>query len=597
MKRKIFLFAILTALLSICLAVAASAKTIYKDASGNTLFSYEGENDNGKIKITSYEGSFSKTDAQGNELTWYITATTTVDNNIVHTVASLKTLGEAGNINADGVYTFASPVTNKNTVSVNYPDNAGIKKIPSFGGYNTASQNNILFAYCPNTVTEYGEDVFQETPVLVAELDDETPISFFPHKMFHDARSVRTVNIPASVEIIYSKDSNQGTPFCNTYSLETVTFAPNSKLTRIRAYAFWGSNIERIQFPDSLVAVNQNLFRGCTNLKVLRFGANFQYFENVDNNGNPTTSHHSVTHTANALQEIYLPATFYLTKPDVNYRVSYAFDGCSNAKFFFTGTREQLDTAIANFKNDAWTTGATDHNYILDAYNSNKIVTWAEYSQNKDNYQGRYIITDYSQCDAFYSGVHEDDNNPCIVNCDRCKVYGVAEENPVHEISVAIVYGSYTEAGQKITGCIHEGCKNNTTETLPALVTSKGYSQDSKSTAIVFGVSFNKDAIKVYEDYLGASFKYGLVASSAYDDAQPLNSNGIAKDNKVVYADFTDADFVLFQLKITNIQDKDALLHCCGYMVVNETVTYINGNKTSDKAIKVSYNNYTGITE
>jgi hypothetical protein len=48
---------------------------------------------------------------------------------------------------------------------------------------------------------------------------------------------------------------------------------------------------------------------------------------------------------------------------------------------------------------------------------------------------------------------------------------------------------------------------------------------------------------------------------------------------------------------ITNIKDKDALLHCCGYMVVNETVTYINGNKTSDKAIKVSYNNYTGITE
>ena len=142
-----------------------------------------------------------------------------------------------------------------------------------------------------------------------------------------------------------------------------------------------------------------------------------------------------------------------------------------------------------------------------------------------------------------------------------------------------------------------ESCKNNTTEALPALVTSKGYSQDSKSTAIVFGVSFNKDAIKVYEDYLGASFKYGLVASSAYDDAQPLNSNGIAKDNKVVYADFTDADFVLFQLKITNIKDKDALLHCCGYMVVNETVTYINGNKTSDKAIKVSYNNYTGITE
>ena len=130
-------------------------------------------------------------------MTWYITSTSTVDGNTVHTVASLKTLGEAGNINESGVYSFTSPVTNKNTVSVNYPDNKGITSIPAFGAYGTRSKNNILFAYCPNTLTEFPESLFQETPVLVAEIDDETPVTYVPHKLFHEARSVKTINIPA----------------------------------------------------------------------------------------------------------------------------------------------------------------------------------------------------------------------------------------------------------------------------------------------------------------------------------------------------------------------------------------------------------------
>lgn len=594
MKKRILLFVLLTISLSIFLAIGVGAKTIYNDIDGNEMFSYEQDEN---IVITSYKGSFPKTDAQGNALTWYITSTSTVDGNTVHTVASLKTLGEAGNINESGVYSFTSPVTNKNTVSVNYPDNKGITSIPAFGAYGTRSKNNILFAYCPNTLTVFPESLFQETPVLVAEIDDETPVTYVPHKLFHEARNVKTINIPASVVTICAQGSNQGSAFYNTLSLQTVTFAPNSSLTRIQAFAFESSNIEEIQFPDSLVAVNQNLFRGCKNLKVLRFGANFKYFENVDINGNPTTSHQSLTHTATSIQEIYLPASFYLTQPDVNYRVSYAFDGASNAKFFFTGTREQLDTSIANFKNEGWTTGATDHNYILNAYNDNKIVTWSEYSQNKDSYQGRYIITDYSQCDAFYKGVHIEDNNACVVNCDRCKTYGVAEKNPVHNISVAIVYQSYMEAGQKITGCTNEGCKNNTTESIAALVISKGYSQDTKSTAIVLGISFNHDAIEEYATHLGKSVEYGLIASSACENNKPINRDGSLVSSNAVIAKFTGTDYILSQLKITNIKDTSKLLHCCGYVMMGEEITYINGKSASSTAIKVSYDNYLGVTE
>ena len=574
MKRKILLFAILTAVLSVFLAIGVGAKTIYKDASGNTLFSYEGANDNGKITITSYEGSFPKTDAQGNELTWYITATTTEGNNTVHTVASLKTLGEAGNIEGDGVYKFTSPVTNKNTVSVNFPDNAGIKKIPSFGGYNTAAKNNILFAYCPNTVTEYNEDVFQETPVLVAELDDETPITFFPHKMFHEARSVKTVHIPASVEIIYAKGSNQGSAFYNTVSLQTITFSKNSVLTRIQAFAFEGSNIEEIRFPDSLEAVNQNLFRNCKNLKVIRFGANFKYFENVDGNGNASDVHQSLTHTATSITEVYLPASFYASQPSVNYRVSYAFDGCSNAKYFFTGTKSQLDASITNFINSDWTTGATDHNYIWDAYNANKIVSWAEYSKNPSNYQGRYIITDYNKCDAFYNGVHE---NGEVVQ----KFEGL----------------QYLSNYISTSTC--KNCKENFVIGDPIcgpLFVNLGYSKAADSTAFTYGISLNKENIAKYESATKTEITYGFIlglAGTEEESGKIMSSEGEALISNSIVTNFADVKYDklnVYNLKMTKIENdvQRALpIYCNAYVVENGKVSYIGSLDEEEKPLAI----------
>ena len=61
-----------------------------------------------------------------------------------------------------------------------------------FGSYGTRSQNNILFAYLPNTLTEFPESIFQETPVLVAEVDFETPVTFIPYKFCHEARNIKT---------------------------------------------------------------------------------------------------------------------------------------------------------------------------------------------------------------------------------------------------------------------------------------------------------------------------------------------------------------------------------------------------------------------
>ncbi len=525
MKKKIILALTVMAMLVCIFAVSVSAATVYKTENGTELFRYVDEN--GDYDFDSYTGSFPKTDADGNELTWYFTNKSTVGSDTVYTVASKITLGEAGSINENGEFSFISPVTNKNTLSVNYPDNAGILKIPTFGAYGTRSQNNILFAYLPNTLTALPESLFQETPVIVGELDDETPVTIIPYKICHEARNIETFNVPSSVTFIDSDTSNYGTTFYRTWSMKTVTFAPNSQLTRVSPFAFEWSGIEEIQFPDSLEYVNQNLFRSCQSLRVIRFGANFKGFENVNRNGSIATGHQSLTHTATALREIYLPASFYATKPDVNYRVSYAFDGCSNAKFFFVGTKAQLDTSIANFVNAEWTTGATEYNYIVDAYKNNKIVTWAEYSINPDNYAGRYIITDYNACDAFHAGQHDYDVE-----------YGFAGEK---YLSDYCAYSTCKNCGKKATEVISG-----------ALFTNKGYSAaEYAGGGMSIGFKVNKAAILAYEEATGKTVSYGVFAvlADVIKENDIFDADGKALAG-VITADITDTDFDIFNLKI-----------------------------------------------
>lgn len=563
MKKKIILALTLAAMLACIFAISVSAATVYKTENGTELFRYVDEN--GDYDFDSYTGSFPKTDADGNELTWYFTNKSTVGSDTVYTVASKITLGEAGSLNENGEFSFTSPVTNKNTLSVNYPDNAGILKIPAFGAYNTRAQNNILFAYLPNTLTEIPESLFQETPVIVGELDDETPVTRIPHKICHEARNIETFNVPSSVTFIYSIDSNNGATFYRTWSMKTITFAPNSQLTRLSPFTFLDSGIEEIQFPDSLEYVNQNLFRGCKSLKVIRFGVNFKNFENVDRDENLSTGHQSLTHTATALQEIYLPASFYATKPDVNYRVSYAFDGCSNAKFFFVGTKAQLDTSIANFVNVEWTTGATDHNYIVTAYNNNKIVTWAEYSKNPDNYAGRYIITDYNACDAFHAGQHDYDVE-----------YGFAGEKYLSD------YCAYSTC---------QDCGKKTTEVIAgALFTNKGYAKALDGSSFTYGISVNRTEIEKYEIATGEKVSYGLLAAKkdVSSDGLLVNSDGTLIEG-VISANLTDNSYSIFNMKLTGISDenKTTEIYCCAYAVIGDRIAYF-GKGVDTKAYLIS---------
>lgn len=587
MKKKVLLILSMVFIFALVLAFSVSAVTIYKTSDGTELFRFVDEN--GDYDYDSYEGSFPKTDESGNAITWYITATETVDSDTVHTVASLKTLGEAGSINANGAYSFTSPVTNKNTVSVNFPDNEGIKTwaFNSFGGYGSRAKNNILFVYCPNTLTAFANNPFQETNVIVVELDDETPITQIPQNFCHEARNLETINIPATVTVINGSGSQNGAPFYNGYSLREVTFASSNTLTEIKSACFNNctslvsidlpdtitkmgnyvfascTSLKEITLPNSLESVQNHLFAWCSSLKVIRMGAKFGYFTN--------TGHNSFTYNSSNIEAIYIPKTFYKTAPDttLNYTVSYAFHGTSgNCKFYYCGTKAEFEAAKANFLTQQ---SATSNNgNFLNA----TVITYAEYLKNQDSYAtGRYVICEYSSCDAFYDSNH------------------VGETQ--------MVYGDnmYFENANICVVCTR--CQNTAVEeTLSPLFKSLGYSYSSN--AIMQGFGINETVLAEYKAfYADSEISFGLIAT-AFANAEDGN---LLKAEKKAVVDLTTKGYDIFEMKITGISAENyaTSLFLCGYITVGDKTYYLNAGKCSESALdfKTSYESVkaSGATE
>ena len=615
MKKKVLLVSLMVMLFVCLFVISASAATIYKDAEGNELFRYV--DDNSDYDFDSYSGSFPKTDASGNELTWYITATTTEGSDTVHTVASLKTLGEAGSINSSGAYSFTSPVTNKNVVSVNFPDNEGIKTFAfkSFGGNGTRSKgtvanlyNSILFAYCPNTLTGFEGDTFQETSAIVVELDDETPITSITYKFAHEARNLEAINIPASVTIIYGRSTGDGAPFYKNWSLETVTFASDINLKTIENCCFKDcfslksidlpnsiekignnafascSSLTEISLPNSLKTIANHAFAWCSEIKVIRMGASFEYFNNTGDN--------SFTYLAEKVEEIYIPKTFYASAPNTSlgYQVSYAFHGASaNCKFFYCGTVSEFETAKANFLTQK---SATSNNgNFLNA----QVITYAQYLAGKDTTYatGRYVICEYNTCDAFYNGIHELDpekSNACAGICANCGEISQSA-NPEHELSITITYADFTTAGKRVTACTHENCALKTTpneEALEAIFAYVGFSlKADNSGSICIGYTVNDTAKAEYEMY-NSALEIGVVGYIPVASESPLTvEDGKAVASQPQYtiqADITSQTFTAFDFVIAGFgTNTDVNLVMCAYVCDGTSVYYLNIDQTTNK--------------
>lgn len=375
---------------------------------------------------------------------------------------------------------------------------------------------------------------------------------------------------------------------------EGPTFIPN--------YFFAYATIPEVKFPNTVKTAGHRVFLGAT-VEKIRFGASFESFVS------DTTDHFSFTHLAKGIKEIYLPASFYATQPATTYRISYAFaaENSSDIKFFYTGSAEELATTITNFKTQ---TNATDANYkFLNATQ----ISWAAYSANPESYAtGNYIIYDYNVCDAFYESIHEEDNNACVINCDRCKVYGQMEKEPVHIHLTTIEYANgYTALGVITSKCQNEGCVENinaVTSEAQAIFGGVKYAIKKTGIGIVFSYEIYNEAIEVYNEIAQSDLKYGVLAVfkdrlSGEPIVDGVAQSGVASidlsGRGVSMIDFIikgeEAQWNMAHPTLDGKTTKDRELYMIGYAKDESGITYFEKDTQSTTVANVKAITYTSL--
>ena len=209
------------------------------------------------------------------------------------------------------------------------------------------------------------------------------------------------------------------------------------------------------------------------------------------------------------------------------------------------------------------------------------------------------VISEYTQTSfkfgyPTYDIVLDDDctaSNLCWV-CDFVFTKGLEHEMGEAEL---LYPDGYTNAGVERIACVNDGCTLCNDTEIPALFTSKGYSKDTNSNAIVLDIKVDNEAVAAYETYLknndaSTTILYGVVVAIDATENKPLNDDATAKAGALAIK-FNENNYTNIQIKITGIDEAnyETGIYCSGYMYANNEVTYINGATTSDVAEKVTY--------
>lgn len=278
-------------------------------------------------------------------------------------------------------------------------------------------------------------------------------------------------------------------------------------LTKTKLYEFENENtfkdvpVKGIKFPETMKKIGTgNAFANCTNLEFISIGT-----------------------------KAILP--------------SNAFSGCTSLKaIYFVGTLEELNATT-----------------IADSLDGEAVKSYIEYKALSDK-SGKYIVYDYSYCEAFKNGAHGETTavNACVGTCNICNE-AVVNHTEIKNLSVSIAYVSYDAEGVKTTACKNTGCGYCIDEATPALFDCQGYSTpENGRMAIVIGFIVNHDAIKEYKKITGKGFAYGAFATSQSNigNNDIFNSDGTTPSG-VVNAEITGNEYYSFELVITGFNDEN----------------------------------------
>ena len=408
-----------------------------------------------------------------------------------------------------------------------------------------------------------------------------------------------TGNFPACVSVQFpgSVTSYGASMFSTNSVIRCVEFLDGTEPITMGDSMFGGNwnsgpaNICYVKFPNNLTSIGINTFgkaKGTGVSKTIIFGESLESI----GTGFFGESTPGDTDTFLYVSDVFFTKTAMFENLFGNEAPYHG--NLLRLTMFYTGTKEQAEALAA--KGLSVQTG-----YMWDE-NKLKIVSASEYdyathkpTQNKSI----TIVYDFSKCDAFYNGTHDEQKlNSCQFGCARgCGVVALLE-NPEHVYSKTVMYGEGTEVDffANITVC--ETCQNcNTQNGEPTIInplfTDKGYSVCLFETGIVYSYITNSDAIDTYKSLVSSDFEYGLVASKF--EGTPLSyENGAAvAGNGTISANMTKRqDYKYLEIKVVGLSSEhlDTKIVCCGYVRLGEEIYYISVDGTSQSAQGKTYN-------
>lgn len=556
MKRKLFLAFIMVAVLALTLAFAVSAESVHNE---NTV--------DYSAKVTLNNGTeVNLFDDEGNALIWYLDASGALQS-IRADDRQVRWYTEGwGEVTGVSItFDNGTSVGSGNFVVVNMLDDEVVKNhgpgTSYYGGAITGFK--LLFNGCKKL-----EYVYLRL--------DTTGIY---RQSFNDCQKLKYINLEDLTKLTRIGDGGQ---FANCKELfkGQVLDLSKTKLTSIDegniGSAFWNvplagirlpstitnlgntvleqSSIESIVFPMSVKLINQKLFKNCANLTTVYLSNSLSGINQSEN----LTIRADAFYNCNALEKI-----------------------------FYVGTLDELNGLLEHTS----TTG-NDAFWAVVGENNANVISYADYKKLADK-SGKYVVYDYSYCEAYNDGVHTPvtATNNCVGVCDTCGDT-VVNHTEKENLSVTYEYENYGKTGTKTTSCQNEGCTYSVKEEIPALITCYGYSTPENSDGrIVIGFVVNQDAIDAYKENTGKTVEFGAfaIAQKNLTENGILNSSGEANKG-AIKAEVQD-NISSYELIITGFkteEQKNALLALGAYVITTKNaevkVSYIQHGTPLDNA-------------
>ena len=495
----------------------------------------------------------------------------------------------------------------------------------------------------PTAITSIPESCFQGTKISSVTFHEG--VETIGPRAFQSCKNITGVILPKGLKALKNH------VFADCSALVSVDTSKCTQLQEIGEYCFEKSSITSFDFTpfaeafttigngvfnnctkmtsvvsyeklDRVTKIGDNMFKSCplTEIKMpknITFIGNYAFYQHKSvqaelriPNGVKSIGNHAFTRNgiggASGLK-IYLPAS--LTTVSNN----YTFENWQYAEMYIPAS---LTTIITGFCNNTLKTGVVyyytgaENGFTIDGTNNAAMLN-AEWISVEDftgaSSEKNYIVYGYNVCQAFYKGIHTDDGNPCVINCERCGINGAPEQNPNHSEKISLVYSNgYDKEGTKTVRCINAGCTYCETIVLAPLFVNLGFSaSEYDGTQISVNYQVNAQAVKDYEEATGEKLNYGVFAVRAdrIETNDIFDADGKALDG-VIAADITGSGYALFNLKITGFtsEQKDIDLAMGAYVGTTKdektTYSYLQiAAPTNGKYYCASYNDVVELLE